>query len=148
MKTKDLRSMDQTVINEALTRQVATVMLSGASVADCAKKLTLTANAVRTITSSDRYKEIVATTAEEELAPALAKAKAQIARLTTKAVAALERALDDGSTRDSLQAATIVLKAVGLHEDEKQSVDTQLTVIMPNSATPEPRTIEVQNEEN
>lgn len=143
-KTKDLRSMDETVVNEALTRQVATVMLSGASVADCAKRLTLSPNAVRTITSSARYKEIVAKTAEEELAPALAKAKAQLARLSTKAVAAIERALDEGSARDALQAATIVLKSVGLHEEEKQQQDTQLTIIMPGAA--EPKTYEVPSE--
>lgn len=132
------------MVSEALTRQVATIMLSGASVADCAKRLAITPNAVRTITASDRYKEIVSTTAEEELAPALAKAKAQLARLSTKAVAAIERALDEGSARDALQAATIVLKSVGLHEEEKQVQDTAITVIMPGAETP--RTIEVENE--
>lgn len=144
-KAKDLRSMDQTVVDEALTRQVATIMLTGASVADCAKRLSISPNAVRTITASDRYKEIVTTAAEEELAPALAKAKAQLARLSTKAVAAIERALDEGSARDALQAATIVLKSVGLHEEEKQQQDTSITVIMPGAA--EPSIIEVKSEE-
>lgn len=145
IKTKDLRSMDETVVNEALSRQVATVMLSGASVADCAKRLSLSPNAVRKITGSDRYKDLVKVVADEELGPALAKAKAQLARLSTKAVAAIERALDEGSARDALQAATIVLKAVGLSEDEKQQQDTSITVIMPGAA--EPTTIEVQSEE-
>lgn len=124
--------MDPTVVDESLTRQVATVMLGGASVAECAKRLSLSPNAVRTITASDRYKEIVAKTAEEELAPALAKAKAQLARLSTKAVAAIERALDEGSARDALQAATIVLKSVGLHEEESKQQDTTIQIVMPN----------------
>lgn len=124
--------MDPTVVSEALTRQVATIMLSGASVAECAKRLSISPNAVRTITGSDAYKDLVKVVADEELGPALAKAKAQLARLSTKAVAAIERALDEGSARDALQAATIVLKAVGLHEDEKQQQDTMINIVMPN----------------
>lgn len=135
-KPKDLRSIDQTVIDESLTRQIATVMLTNASVAECARKLAISPSAVKTILASDKYKEIVAKEAEQELGPALAKAKAQLARLSTKAVAAIERALDEGSARDALQAATIVLKSVGLHEEERQQQDTQLTIIMPGAESP------------
>ena len=142
-KTKNLNSLDPTYVQEALTRQVATIMLSGATVTDCAKRLTITPAAVRRITASDKYKELVTVTAEDELAPALSQAKAQLARLTTKAIKAVERALDEGSARDSLQAATIVLKAVGLHEEKEQQNDTSITVILP-SGLETPITYEVK----
>jgi hypothetical protein len=124
--------MDETVVSEALTRQVAAILLTGASVTDCAKKLTITPAAVRRITASDKYKELITGTAEDELAPALAKAKTQLANLTTKAVKAIERALDEGSARDALQAATIVLKSVGLHEEKEAQQEQSLTVILPS----------------
>lgn len=143
--SKNINHMDETVVAEALTRQVATVMLTGASVAECAKKLTISPAAVRKIVESDKYKEIVATTAEEELAPALAKAKAQLARLSTKAVKAIEETLDNGAYRERIQAATIVLKAVGLHEEERQQQDTSITVVMPGAE--HPTVIEVPNEQ-
>jgi hypothetical protein len=135
-KTKDLRSIDQTVIDESLTRQIAAIMLTNASVTECARTLAISPTSVKTIVASARYKEIVTETAENELGPALAKAKAQLARLTTKAVAAVERALDEGSSRDALNAATIVFKATGLHEDEKKEADTTLNIIMPGGAEP------------
>jgi transposase-like protein len=144
-KTKNVATMDPTVVQEALTRQVAAVLLTGASVTDCAKQLSISPAAVRRIQASDKYKELVTETAESELAPALAKAKAQLARLSAKAVKAIEKALDEGSARDALQAATIVLRSVGLHEDEKQQQDTAITVIMPGATTEQ--VIEVQAEE-
>lgn len=143
-KTKNVATMDGTVVSEALTRQVATVMLTGASVADCARQLTISPAAVRKIVASEKYKELITETADAELGPALAKAKAQLARLSTKAVAAIERALDEGGTRDALQAATIVLKSVGLHEETEKQQDATITVVLPGGA--EPVTYEVQSE--
>lgn len=130
-KTKQVANMDPTVVSEALTRQIATLLLSGISVADCAKQLAITPASVRRITDTDKYKEIVTKAAEDELAPALSKAKAQLARLTTKAIAAIDRALTDGNARDALQAAMIVLKSVGLHEEKDAQQDTSITVILP-----------------
>jgi transposase-like protein len=143
-KTKNVGNMDPTVVDEALTRQVATVLLTGASVTECAKQLSISPAAVRRIQDTEKFKELVAETAEQELGPALAKAKAQLARLSTKAVKAIEAALDGASHREALQAATIVLKAVGLHEEERQQQDTQINVILPGGESP--MTIEVPNE--
>jgi hypothetical protein len=133
--------MDSTVITEALTRQVATVMLTGASVTECAKQLTISPAAVRKIVASDKYKDIIADAAEAELGPALAKARGQLARLSVKAVKVVERNLDqyleDGKGgREALNAATIVLKAVGLHEEGEKQQDTQITVVLPGGAEP------------
>lgn len=149
-KTKDLRSMDETVVNEALTRQIATVALGGASSTEIGKQLGISPVAVRKIQSSDRYKDIVAEAAEAELGPALAKAKAQLARLSTKAVKVIEGTLDkyieEGTGgRDALAAATVVLKSVGLHEEQDKQQDTQITVVLPGGA--EPVTYEVKSEE-
>lgn len=142
--SKNINNMDPTVVSESLTRQVATVMLGGASVADCARQLTISPAAVRKIVSSEKYKELIAETAEAELGPALAKAKAQLARLSTKAVAAIEKALDTGGTRDGLHAATIVLKAVGLHEETEKQQDATINIVLPGGT--EPITYEVPSE--
>jgi hypothetical protein len=136
--------MDKTVVEEALTRQIATIMLTGASVTDCAKKLTITPAAVRRIIETDKYKELVTVTAEDSLTPALSQAKLQLGKLVTKAIKAVERALDEGSARDSLQAATIVLKSVGLHEEKEQQSDTSITVVLPSGL--EPVTYEIKGD--
>jgi hypothetical protein len=140
--------LDPTVVNESLTRQVAAILLTNVSVTQCAKQLAITPAAVRRIIESPRYKELVETTAEEELGPALAKAKSQLAKLTTKAVAAIERALGpEASNRDALQAATIVLKSVGLHEEKEVQQDTQINIVMPTGVEV-PITYEVKEEES
>lgn len=151
-KTKDMRSMDQTVVDEALTRQVATVLLTGASVTDCARQLAITPSAVRKIQSSDRFKDLVKATSEESLAPALAEAKAKLAKIAGKGVRVLEKAMDnylDSGTggRDAIQAAMTSLKAVGLHEEDQKPQDTQINVILPGG-TEHPLTIEVPNEQD
>lgn len=143
--TKDVRQMDKTVVDEVLTRQIAGILVGGASITDCAKKLNISPAAVRRIIETDKYKAIVAEAGEEELAPALAKAKAQLARLTTKAVKAIEEVLDTGAGRDKLQAASIVLKAVGLHENEEKQNDGNITIIMPGGTQNTQEVIEVEN---
>jgi hypothetical protein len=148
-KTKNVAAMDEAVVSEALTRQVATVALTGASAAVIARQLTISPAAVRKIQAMDRYKELIAETAEEELAPALAKAKSQLARLSVKAVKVVERNLDqyleDGKGgREALNAATIVLKAVGLHEEGEKQQDAVIQVVLPSGA--EPVTYEVKSE--
>lgn len=144
--TKNIGNMDKTVVDEVLTRQIAGILVTGVSVTECAKRLALTPAAVRRITDTDKYKEIVSEAGEEELAPALAKAKAQLARLTTKAVKAIEEVLDTGAGRDKLQAASIVLKAVGLHEEEEKTSNGNITVIMPGATNNEQHVIEVPSE--
>ncbi len=142
--TKDGRQIEQTVKDEVLTRQIAAILVGSESLADCAKQLGISVSVVRTIVASDKYKTMLAEAAEKSLGVALKKAKADIARLTAKAVKAIEELLDTGSGRDKLEAAKIVLKSVGLHEEEKTQADTTLIVNLPNLGT-EPKTYEVSN---
>lgn len=151
-KTKDLRTIDQTVIDEAIARQVATHALGNKGVAEIAKLLAITPASVRTIQASERYKELVSATAEQELGPALAKAKAQLARLSSKAVTVVEKTMDmfiaDGKgARDALAAASVVLKSVGLHEEEDKQQDATINIVLPTGVgLNETKTIDVTSE--
>lgn len=142
---KTAKSLDQTYVDEVLTRQVAALSLTGIMPSDVAKQLSVSVGTVRKILASPKYKEVLTAEAEEDFAPAVAKAKAALTKLTNKAIAALERALDEGSVRDALEASKIVLKAVGLAEDNEKQGDASITVIMPGAS--EPKTIEVVDNE-
>ena len=148
--TKNINHINETVVDESLTRQVATIALTGASVSEIAKQLAITPAAVRKIQNSDRFKDLVKETSEESLAPALAEAKAKLAKIAGKGVRVLEKAMDNyleagTGGRDAIQAAMTALKAVGLHEETEKQQDTQINVILPGGA--EPMTIEVPNEQ-
>lgn len=142
--------MDPTTVNESLTRQIATYLLTNTSIADCAKTLGLSPSSVRTIIESPRYKEIVESTAEAELGPLLAKTKTSLARLAPKAVKLIEKAIDDaqtgvGNMREGLAAAQLALKATGLHEEKEAQQDQSITIIMPTGVE-QPVTYEVKEE--
>lgn len=129
--------MDPTVVDEALTRQIATIMLTGASVTQCAKQLAISNAAVRRITETDKYKELVTVTAEDQLTPALAQAKSALSKMANKAVKVLERAMDRAietgeGMREGLEASKVVLKSVGLSEDADSESDSTINIIMPS----------------
>ncbi len=147
-----IQEMDPTVVSESLTRQVATFLLTNASVADCAKALGISASSVRTVTDSPRYKELIAEASTEELGTLLIKTKTRLAKLSEKAVKVVEKAMDSaldgtGSMREGLAAAQVALKATGLHEERETQQDSTINIIMP-AGTEQPVTFEVKNEED
>ncbi len=149
-KNKDIRYIDQTVIDEVLTRRVAVLAINSASVPDIMKQLALSRQAVEMIQASPKYKEVVTQCGEEETGKALAKAKLDLTRLSSKAVKVVERAMDaaldgTGSMREGLGGAQLVLKAAGIHETEEKQSDSNITIIMPTGT--EPVTYEVSKEE-
>ncbi len=149
-KNKDIRYIDQTVIDEVLTRRVAVLAINSASVPDIMKQLALSRQAVEMIQASPKYKEVVQQAGEEETTKALAKAKLDLTRLSSKAVKVVEKAMDDaisgaGSMREGLGGAQLVLKAAGIHETEEKTQDSNITIIIPTGT--EPVTYEVKKEE-
>lgn len=150
-KNKDIRYVDPTVIDEVLTRRVAVLAINSASVPDIMKQLALSRQAVEMIQSSPKYKEVVTKAGEEETAKALAKAKLDLTRLSSKAVKVVEKAMDSaldgtGSMREGLGGAQLVLKAAGIHETEEKANDATINIIMPSGV--ETVTYEAQKEES
>lgn len=149
-KNKDIRYVDQTVIDEVLTRRVAVLAINSASVPDIMKQLALSRQAVEMIQASPKYKEVVVLAGEEETSKALAKAKLDLTRLSAKAVKVVERAMDaaldgTGTMREGLGAAQLALKAAGIHESEEKTADGVINIIMPTGT--EPVTYEVKKDE-
>lgn len=135
-KNKDIRYVDQTVIDEVLTRRVAVLAINSASVPDIMKQLALSRQAVDMIQASPKYKEVVTQAGQEETDKALAKAKLDMTRLSSKAVKVVEKAMEsyltgDGSAREAIGAAQMVLKASGIHETEEKAQDATINIIMP-----------------
>lgn len=142
-----IQEMDPTVVSESLTRQIATFLLTNASIADCAKTLGISASSVRTVIESPRYKEMVTLTAEAELGPLLAKTKNNLARQAPTAVKVMQKAMQDyldgsGSAREAIAASQVVLKATGIHEEKEAQQDNTINIIMPTGT--EPTTYEVK----
>jgi len=135
-KNKDIRYIDPIVIDEVLTRRVAVLAINSASVPDIMKQLALSRQAVEMIQASPKYKEVVVKAGEEETSKALAKAKLDLTRLSSKAVKVVEKAMDNaldgtGSMREGLGGAQLVLKAAGIHETEEKASDSVINIVLP-----------------
>lgn len=136
-KNKDIRYIDPVVMDEVITRRVAVLAINSASVPDIMKQLALSRQAVEMIQASPKFKEVVTQAGEEETNKALAKAKLDLTRLSSKAVKVVERAMDmaldgTGTMREGLGGAQLVLKAAGIHETEEKAQDSTINIILPS----------------
>jgi hypothetical protein len=91
--------------------------------------------------SSPKFKEVVTLAGEEETNKAITKAKIDMSRLSSKAVKVVEKAMEsyltgDGSAREAIGAAQMVLKASGIHETEEKAQDSTINIIMPTGTEP------------
>lgn len=140
--TKEIRP--EVVIDELLTRQIASAMLDNqsATFAQIAKTLNIPTMLVRKVCLSAKFKDIITKAGQDELGPALARAKVKMARLADKAMTVIEQQLDDGN----LNAALAVLKGIGMDEQVDKQVDQTLTIILPG-AERQQKTIDISTEE-
>ena len=128
------------VEEQVVAKSLAAAMLDGTPVTQAAKLIGIELSVARRISKSDTFKDLVSQIGNDELTPALAKAKSKLAKLTDKAIRVIEHQLD----ANNLEAAKIVLKAVGLdQQEEKKDQDTNITVIMPGDRSPKHVDVEV-----
>lgn len=151
MAKNDIRYVEPTVLDEVITRRVAVLTMSGGTVPTIMKQLALSRAAVEGILASPKYKEVVTLAGEEETAKALTKAKLDMSKLSAKAVKVVEKAMEsyltgDGSAREAIGAAQMVLKAAGIHETEEKQQDATINIIMPTGVE-QVVTYEAQKEE-
>lgn len=133
--------MDKVVEVEILTKQVAAALIGGATQSEAAKQLAIPLSTVRRIAATPEFKELLAKVGDEELAPVLAATKTKLARLANTAIKVVEYHLKE----NNLEAAKLILKAIGLEKPEEQRVgDTTLTVVLPGAS--ETNVIEVDSE--
>ena len=140
-KPKKITEISQAAQDEVLAKQIAMLELSGRTTQQISRTLSITPATVRKITGSEAYKHEVATLADDELGPALAKVKSNLAKLTGKAVQVLDKAMDRAIStgegmREALEASKVVLKSVGLHEEQETQQDSTIIINMPEGIHP------------
>lgn len=136
-KQTDRRYLNPIVIDEVLTRRVAALAVAGGTVPSIMKQLKLSRDFIEEIQNSAKFKEIVTQIGEEETTAAITKGKRELQKSVTTAVKVIHKAMEgalDGTTnmREGLQAAQLVLKAAGLHEEGEKANDTSITVVLPS----------------
>jgi hypothetical protein len=135
--SKPLNPVEEGII----AKQLAVALLDGSPVSQAAKAVGIELSVARRIVKSEAFKELVNKAGDDSLLPALAEAKNKLAKLTSKAIKVIEYQLDE----NNLDAAKIVLKAVGVDKDDgKAEQDTVLNIIMPGAT--EPKSIDVEVE--
>lgn len=117
----------------ALMKKLAALELAGVSRAQAAKELGIGIQVARTLQSKQEYKDLLSVANDEKAAEELSLVKTRLAKLATKAILAVEKALDEGAHREALQAANVVFKAVGIDTPEKNDgAGAPINIILPN----------------
>lgn len=114
---------------EAIYAKLAIMIANGSSITQAAEHLGIHKNTARKFVKDPNFLKRYEDTLNEVVAPAKDKARREIARLVPKAIKVIENNLDD----DNLEAAKMVLKAVGVEQEENQDKgDTNIVVQLPS----------------
>lgn len=113
--------------------KVAALALSGiASQAAIARQLGISPARVSKVVKSDAYRELIQKSVDKSLVSALDEIKTGMARLSKEAV----RVVMEELKNNNLEAAKMVLKAMGFDNGENKTQDASINIIMPGAETP------------
>jgi hypothetical protein len=128
------------IIDAVLTKKAALLVLAGKdSILGLSKELGLSRWATKKLVDSQEFKAHLTNLSEAELLPLVQEMRQSIGKLGKKALQVLENHLDD----NNLEAVKLVLKTMGLMENEVKQADTTLNVILPGSTE---KVIEVESD--
>lgn len=129
---------------EALVPSVLPLALLGTPAGKIADQLGHPVSRIKMVMNLESYKKALDKAIGEDLEANLKTAKAGISALISKAISAVNRALECGNTSDEIAAAKMVFKAVGLEQTEAETKDTSIQIILPGASSPQ--TFEVKSE--
>lgn len=120
------------VIDEVVTKQVAALVLTGATTREVAEQLGLGISQVRKIQNSTKFKEVLSAVGDAAVMEAKQAIRAETSRMARKIIKVINEQLDEGN----LEAVKIGLKVLGLDQvEEKQQGDTNISVVLPGTVT-------------
>ena len=132
---------EKVIVDELLTRQIASMLASGSTAYVIAQELDLARTTVARIANSNATRALVKEIGESSVAAAKAQIRMETAGLVKKIMAVIHQQLDEGN----LDAVKVGLKVLGFNDQEQIAPGVQtLNVIMPGAD--QPRTIEVESE--
>ncbi len=139
-------SREKVVVDELMTRQVASLLATGATSVKIAQDLGVSRNVVARIAGMDSTRALVKEIGDSAIAGAKAEIRLATAGMVRKIMDVINQNLDEGN----LDAVKVGLKILGFQDNEpvNQGAAT-LQVIMPGAAVPEsPKTFEVTNNDS
>lgn len=132
------------VVDELLTRQMASMLLTDTPLGDIAKQLNISYTSASKLSKRSDVRDMLKEAGEQSLTAAKALIRKRASALAELAIDVLKEKL---LTDRDLEAVKVTLKVLGALEPEQQQSTgaTSIQVIMPSSK-PEPKTIEVDSE--
>lgn len=128
------------IVDELLTRQVASLLASGSTPTQIAQVLGISRTLASKICLLPSTKSFLKEVGESSLAEAKLTIRTRVSRLANKILDVIEAKLDEGE----LDAVKVGLKVLGLDVAEPpSSTGTSLTVVLPGHA-PAPKPIEAE----
>lgn len=147
-KHRKITDVNPTVVDEVILRQVVAASLTGASDAEIGRTTGLSRHTLRAMQQSDKFKDLVRETGEEQLAAVVGTLKQRITKMGEKAAKVYEKVMDDylegkGGARDAVVVAQSVTRSLGVDKGDDKPSDSNINIIFPGE---EPKTVHVQSE--
>lgn len=141
-KSKRGGKREKIVLDELMTRQIASLLVANTPMGEIASKLDLPYNTTRKIANSKAVRGMLKEVGEAALTEAKNQIRKGVADLVPLALEALKKNLEE----DSIEAVKVVFKTAGaLEKDmEKDAGITAIQVVLPGSESS--KTVEVENE--
>lgn len=118
--------------NEALTKQVASLMATGVPQSQIAKSLKIAVGTVKRLSETDLAKRVMLEIGEEVVHTAKVWVRANAARLKEKMIKNLEYNLE----QNNLNAVPITMKILGFGEEVKDDKPANYVIVMPGAEQP------------
>lgn len=134
------------VVDELLTRQMASLLLTDTPMSEIATQLNLSYTSASKLAKRADVRDMLKEAGEQSLAAAKSLVRKRASELANLAIDVLKEKLEED--RD-LEAVKVTLKVLGALEPETQTAPgaTAIQVILPSSQPTEPKDIEIQSEE-
>lgn len=127
VKAKRLKHNDPLVLAE-----VAMLAITGAKASDIGAIMGLNAMQIGRVQRTPEYQKLFQDLVDRHLSSIIKRTRAQLAAMANTAVEVVKYHLED----NSLDAAKLVFKAMGLEQLETDHNDTHIQIVMPGAEAP------------
>lgn len=126
-------SNDDNKVNETvLMKRAAALAITGANLNQMTKKLGISRYLVEKLCAKEEFKQLVNELSDSEIVPIITKARKELSKLVFEAIRVLKHQLSE----NSLEAAKIVFKSIGLEDQEMEKRDSEINIFLPGNEAP------------
>lgn len=131
------------LLEEVRNRQIASLLIGGATMKSTAKELGLSTSGLSKITDTEEFRAVLREVSDKLLVNAANTWKASVSELVGQSIKVLKAKLDE----NDLEAVKLVVRSLGVEKQAEVPQSGSIQIVLPDYNAPKPLTIEVESNE-